>query len=171
MTALDWSDRFWRKVHPEALSGCWLWHGATSASGYGDYYLNSKSHRAHRIAYELTRGPVPAGLFVCHKCDVRSCVNPDHLFLGTHRENMADMHAKGRGVAVGGARNGRHTKPEATARGERHGFAKFTLAQVVEIRARLAGGETQRGLARVLGVNGSTIRCIALGRTWKAGAA
>lgn len=92
-------DRFSRKYIPEPNSGCWLWLGAISATGYG--YFDAREfpgeHRAHRISYRLHKGPIPDGLFVCHSCDQRSCVNPSHLWLGTALDNNRDMIAKGRG--------------------------------------------------------------------------
>lgn len=80
-------DRFWDKVMPEPNSGCWLWMGALYFNGYGAFGVNRKTRRAHRIAYEALRGPIPAGLHLDHKCRVRSCVNPDHLEPVTQAEN------------------------------------------------------------------------------------
>jgi hypothetical protein len=80
---------------PEPNSGCYLWYGGTFDSGYGVIQLDGRAQRAHRHAYRLAYGSIPDGLFVCHACDVKSCVNPAHLFLGTHDDNMADMMQKG----------------------------------------------------------------------------
>lgn len=83
---------------PVPETGCWLWVGRTTKDGYGLLAggRRGKSLRAHRAMYQATRGPIPAGLFVCHKCDTPSCVNPDHLFLGTPKDNVIDMFRKGR---------------------------------------------------------------------------
>ena len=92
----DASDRFWQLV--ERTSDCWLWKGTLNRrTHYGKFWLNGRTVSAHRAAYELAIGPVPSGLLVLHHCDVRACVRPDHLFLGTQRDNMQDMSAKGRG--------------------------------------------------------------------------
>ena len=87
-------DRFWSKV--EKSDSCWLWTGSTSKK-YGQITVDGKRIRAHRFSYTLQRGPIPSGLFVCHTCDVPHCVNPDHLFLGTNRDNLRDMTKKNRG--------------------------------------------------------------------------
>lgn len=90
-------DKLDRLSMPEPNSGCWLWLGRINQDGYGHISVRrSRWDRAHRIAWAEARGPIPTGLFVCHKCDVRSCVNPDHLFLGTNQDNVDDMIAKGR---------------------------------------------------------------------------
>lgn len=78
-------------------AGCWLWTGRLSIAGYGQIKDNYQTRHAHRVSYELNIGPVPPGLFVCHTCDVRACVNPDHLWLGTSTDNNRDREAKGRG--------------------------------------------------------------------------
>lgn len=80
----------------DKTSGCWLWRGASVPRGYGVIYFNGRQTYTHRVSYELHVGPIPDGLFVLHRCDVPACVNPDHLFIGSAADNVADMMAKGR---------------------------------------------------------------------------
>jgi HNH endonuclease len=89
-------DRFMEKVIPEPNSGCWLWTAGCNNKGYGDFDVGVREVSAHRFSYELFKGPIPKGMFVCHKCDVPSCVNPEHLFLGDQRANLQDASKKGR---------------------------------------------------------------------------
>jgi len=85
---------FWKKVIKK--DGCWEWAACTNESGYGIFHTGKKTDRAHRVSWILTNGEIPSGLFVCHKCDNPPCTNPDHLFLGTNKDNVDDMIAKGR---------------------------------------------------------------------------
>ena len=89
-------DRFETKFEPITESGCWIWMAGRFDTGYGSFWLNGTDVRAHRVAYELYVGAIPEGMWVLHRCDIRECVNPDHLFLGTHQDNMDDMARKGR---------------------------------------------------------------------------
>lgn len=94
-TFQEFVDGFWSLV--EKGDGCWLWQGRVLSNGYGQTdFLGSRQQGAHRVAWQLANGPIPEGLFVLHKCDVRRCVRHDHLFLGTHQANMDDRQAKGR---------------------------------------------------------------------------
>lgn len=96
-------ELFEQKFTPEPNTGCWLWLGGTQAAGYG-FFKHAGDTTAHRSSWILYRGPIPEGLHVLHKCDVRQCVNPDHLFLGTQVDNMKDMAAKGRAQRYNSAR-------------------------------------------------------------------
>jgi hypothetical protein len=129
-------------VSPEPNSGCWLWCGAATSNGYGSFGRHGK---AHRVAYESTHGPIPAGLCVCHTCDVRACVNPSHLFLGTHADNNRDM-----------ARKGRLVNPC----GEDHGRSRLNAVQVAAIRS---SNLTGTDLAKKFGVSHQQIYRI---RAW-----
>jgi HNH endonuclease len=92
-------DRFDSLGIPDAVTGCVIWTGSVGGNGYGLVWKDGVKQLAHRVAYERKFGPIPDGMFVCHHCDTRRCIKPEHLFLGTQRDNMADMHAKGRGRA------------------------------------------------------------------------
>lgn len=135
-------ERFWSKVDVKGPDECWIWTGAISGgTGYGSFVtagVGSYKGGAHRIAYQLTYGPIPPGLLVCHRCDVRECVNPTHLFLGTGRDNVLDMVSKGRANR---------------AHGERAGSSKLTERQVREIRSASAPHSeiaAQYGISRPL---------------------
>lgn len=97
-SSLD-SERFWARITKDA-SGCWLWP-SLKPNGYGQVYVGRLPMYAHRAAWTLTNGEIPDGLFVCHVCDVRACVNPAHLFLGTASDNTRDSVRKGRWIPRG----------------------------------------------------------------------
>jgi hypothetical protein len=154
------SHRFWACVdkdgplHPVLKTKCWDWTGCKGRRGYGLISVAGRHERSHRLSWSLHNGTIPPGLWVLHKCDRPACVNPEHLFLGNHAENMADMMAKARNVI---------------SRGERHGRAKLTEAQVMGIRARYEKGSPVNGataLGREFGVDHTTIRDIGRGKHW-----
>jgi len=155
--------RFHRHVQKRA-DGCWIWTSTRFRGGYGGVCVGllrngtKKLARAHRIAWELRHGQIPQGMCVLHRCDNPPCVNPDHLFLGTHRDNIDDMIAKGR--HVGGRRHGNGLC------GESNPYAKLTREKVAWIR-RVVGRISPEDLGWLLGVAGSTVRTIARGKTWR----
>lgn len=98
----DQGECFWSKVDKSGASGCWNWTASRKEKGYGQFFWRGKMHRAHRLAWTLTGRELPARpLELAHRCDNRVCVNPDHLFVATHAENMADCKAKGRYARTG----------------------------------------------------------------------
>jgi hypothetical protein len=161
MVSTSTRDRFWAKVAKGA--GCWLWTGSTSR-GYGYVWTGERIETAHRVSWYFAHGPIPEGLLVLHRCDVRACVNLAHLFLGTQRDNVHDAMAKGRHAV--GDRNGARTKPHRRPRGERHGRAKLTEASVRAIRRAYARGALQSEIAREVGVGQSAVSLIVTGRRW-----
>lgn len=147
----DAEFRFWSRVC--IGDGCWVWCGP--ADHYGSFYMDGRRIGAHRAAWFLTFGQIPDGLMVCHRCDNRRCVRPSHLFLGTAAQNTRDMMEKGRW------RRAYH------ARGEINGHARLTTADVVAIRGRAAAGESQRAIARSLGVSRFAVQSVVRGWTWR----
>jgi hypothetical protein len=134
---------------PEPNSGCLLWTDSVDTDGRGRAYVDGREQLAHRVAWKAARGPIPDGLKVCHTCDIPSCINPNHLFLGTQLDNMRDKMAKGRHVSHAG---------------ERHGRAKLTAEQVETVRVST---DAQRTLALRYGVSKSLISMIRSGQRWK----
>jgi hypothetical protein len=151
-------DRFEEKWTPEPNTGCYLWTAGVDRYGYGKLWVNGKTVLSHRFAWELVNGPIPEGMCVCHKCDVRSCVNIDHLFIGTHDDNMKDMVQKKRAFR---------------SIGEKDGMAKLTEEQVLDIRKKYVKGTGphNRGntyqLAAEFGVSQYYINRIGRRERWK----
>lgn len=131
---------------------CWLWTGVPGRTGYAQTSIHRRSLSVHRLAYEVWVGPIPNGLFVLHRCDVRACCNPKHLFLGTHEDNMEDMVSKGRA---------------ASNHGEIHASAKLTDKMVLEIRRRGRCGERHSALAEEYMVCRQHISRLVAGQRWK----
>jgi hypothetical protein len=146
------ADRFWSCVTRLSEDECWDWSGTLTDDGYGRFRANGRSYRANRVAYALAEGEIVQGVFACHRCDRPICCNPDHLFPGTHIENVADMLIKGRGRAPAG---------------EHHVSAKLTEDQAREILRRLSEGERADDLASEYGVSHPTVINMQAGRKWR----
>jgi len=164
---IDEEARFWSKVDrsggPES---CWPWVCGKDTKGYGCCRIGPRKQTcAHRVSWQISRGDIPPGLLVCHRCDNPPCCNPAHLFLGTNTDNMRDCSAKGR-IPKGDSHHTR-TRPELVPRGSTHSSAKLTEADVVCIRKMLASGRTHYDIAAAFGVSRSAVSNIAVGKVWK----
>lgn len=144
------AERFWEKVDVRLGNHCWNWIGGKHhIYGYGHFWVNGKTKTSSRIAWELVYGEIPAGLFICHKCDNPSCCNPDHLFLGTTQENMTDRNNK-----------------KHTACGEYNGRSKLTTKDVILIRSLYNTGVSVKKISIQFNVVETTIYSIIRGETW-----
>ena len=147
-------QRFWAKVRRDP--NCWEWTASTNGTPgweYGQFKFNGRMVPAHRLSFEWSNGPIPPGMFVCHRCDNPICVRPSHLFLGTRQDNMNDMKQKGR-------------HRSRSPRGARHWRAVLSERNVAQIRRCVASGATHRSLALRYGVSRQCIGKIVRGLTW-----
>lgn len=131
---------------------CWIWNGSKDKNGYGKLRFNNKELRAHRVSWKIHYGEIPKNIFVCHKCDNPSCTNPEHLFLGTAKDNTNDMIRKGRKIF---------------SIGEKSSNAKLNETQVIEILKLLKIENNIDKIAEMFCVHKNTISCIKHKRTWK----
>lgn len=152
-TVRSLEERFWSRVNKTKT--CWLWT-ASCKKGYGQIWDGTKISAAHRLAWEIANGPITGGLWVLHKCDVRACVRPSHLFLGDVADNQRDMKNKGRRKGI------------RSVFGEDHGMAKLCESQVLEIRELAeAGIWSKRKIARYYGVAHPLISMIHKRKVWR----
>lgn len=146
------------------MSPCIEWTGARNTSGYGWRSFRGKATGAHRAAWIMAHGEIPEGVCVCHRCDNRLCVNVEHLFLGSHAENMADMRQKDRRKGIAPSRLG-------DMRGSNNGRAKLNEVAVRQIRAEYIAtredGVTTYDLAKKYGVSPSSMQALIRGDTWR----
>ena len=148
MTKKSLTERFEEKYIPEPNSGCWIWTAFTDRHGYGKFIVAGQMKLAHRVSWEIENGSIPENQCVLHRCDTPCCVNPSHLFIGTHRDNMRDMANKGRCY---------------DGRGEKNSNAKFTDDDVLSIRA---DDRSQTIIAKDYGVGQTAIGKIKRGERW-----
>lgn len=147
---IDPVTRYWKKVQVKGPDECWPWTGSKNQKGYGCFKWDDVQSNAHRFAWILRNGPIPLGLHCLHTCDTPGCQNPNHLFLGTNLDNIADKMRKHR---------------HRGAWGERSGSAKLTADEVLQIRARR--GDPHQKLADEFGVHKKQIQSIIYRVTWK----
>jgi HNH endonuclease len=148
---LTLEEKFMARVRQDPASGCWLWTAHITGDGYGCAYFAGQRRGAHRLAWQLFRGKIPVRKIVCHRCDVRACVNPAHLFLGTPAENAADMKRKGRSTS-----------------GEKSPNCKLNAATVLKIKALLAEDRWyMTEIARQFGISHQTVSDIKKGKRWQ----
>ena len=141
--------RFYKFVPAAEPSDCWEWQSTKNHRGYGKFWLNGRTDLAHRVSYLFHKGSIPDGFLVRHTCDNPPCVNPDHLLVGTVKDNARDAIERG-----------------LYPRGEGNGRAKLTEGQVSEIRRCWEAGETQVSMARRFGVSRAAIQWVLNGRNW-----
>jgi hypothetical protein len=168
------TDRFWSKVKFPDLVGtkeCWIWDGAKGNSGYGNFWIDKQTKKAHRVAYMFCIGDILEGMDVLHNCpngDNPSCVNPAHLWLGTAKDNVQDMLSKGRQVVNKGENHWTHIHPELCSCGENNGKSKVTGLKVKQMRTLYAEGNISlRKLAEEFDLSLSATFSIITYQTWK----
>lgn len=137
------------KVEPDLNSGCWLFSGSVCQRGYGRIGVGHVPRLVHRVVYAEVVGPIPDGMEVCHRCDTPACVNPAHLFLGTHAENLGDMKLKGR-----------------AARGEKSGTGRLSESDVLEIRRLISDGADRGEVADAFEISCGHVRQIVTRIRW-----
>lgn len=145
---------FWARV--DRSGSCWIWTGARFTNGYGSSGRKGRHKYAHRQSWEMINGPIPHGKLVLHHCDVRNCVNPEHLYLGSHADNMRDCMER--------KRHQKYVKPWTVLRGEECGPSKLTEADVIAIRA---DDGKQRDIAKQYGISQYNVWSIKHRKTWR----
>ncbi len=151
-------QKFYSKLLKNSITGCWNWQGNLNGSGYGRITVDGKRHAAHRFSWILNIGNIPEELCVLHKCDNRLCVNPDHLFLGTKKDNSIDCYNKGRSKCNSNLKK---------IIGIQNGSARITENDVSRIRHLYSEGVSQTEIAKQFSVARATIWRIINRHIWK----
>lgn len=157
-------EAFDRRAKSLRDNGCLIWLGSKTTAGYGRFKLRGKHYAAHRTSYLIHHGPIPEGMVVCHSCDNPSCVNPAHLWIGTHADNQRDCTVKNRRAT--GSRHRSALYPDKIPKGAQTGRASLTPDQVREIR-RLAGTMSQQKIADLFKTPQTNVSRIIRRKTWK----
>lgn len=144
------SKKLFNKIMPEPNTGCWIWIGAYDNTGYGRYKMGNTTEAAHRVLFRLYKDKIQKGFLICHSCDNRFCVNPDHLFAGTHQDNADDMINKKRHIY-----------------GEKKWCAKFKESDIINVRNLYDSGITQMEIALKYNCSQSHISEITTRKQWK----
>ena len=151
-------QRFFSKVE-KSDNGCWIWKASGRGNGYGAFKFRNKVIDAHRVSWILHNGEIPDGFYICHKCDIRKCVNPAHLFLGTHSDNMKDCYQKNRMVIPTNSRFIKNNTPY-----NKHYSDKFVELIIDAIRNK--GKTSLKQLSEILGVKYQFLRDLNSGRSY-----
>lgn len=144
------AERLWSKVDVRGPDECWEWQGASQQKGHGVIRVGDRNVMTHRLAYELTNGPIPSGQMIRHTCDNPPCCNPAHLIPGTHLDNTADMVSR-----------------ERQERGQRHHNARLSDVDVIEIRRLANAGIPHREIAKQFGIHRQYVSSLKRGKSWK----
>ena len=153
--AWEWFQKIFHQKYQKS-EGCWLWTAAKNRQGYGIFGIGKKTYLAHRVSFEIHHRLDPGNFLVCHRCHNPSCVNPDHLYLGTHQDNFEDS----REVILA-------ARSQVPMQGENHPGAKLTWNDVAQIRELLAMGVKQVDIARKFNVTPTNIGAIKKGKSWR----
>ena len=166
------AERFIEKTIPVPFSGCWIWMGALSSKGYGSIRISKKTYIASRVSFVIYKGTIPNGLCILHSCDIPSCVNPDHLRLGTHFENIQDMISKKRDVWSNFSKKNNLKILFSKMRkgknlGSNNSNAKFSEENILKIRSLRKEGINQTQIAKMFCTTQNRISEIVNRKTWR----
>lgn len=163
--SLSIEERFWSKIKIGSPDECWEWMGGLFTKGYGCFRVGGMVKQSHRFSWEIHFGTIPQNKLVCHTCDNRRCVNPNHLFIGTNQDNMSDMVRKGRSAK--GKSHGLYLHPDKRAIGQKHGRAKLSDIDIIHIRYQHELGAPNIELSKQYNIDSSVISEIINRKIWR----